>query len=125
MCIRDRGDIDAALVPEPWGATLLEQGAELVLDYDEIYLQGDYDVALVVVRKEFREEHPEIVEKFLEQHQLMSDKINNEKEQSLDVMNTELKEATGKALDTRILKEDFERIGVSTDVYKRQWDICV
>lgn len=114
----ERGDIDAALVPEPWGATLLEQGAELVLDYDEIYLQGDYDVALVVVRKEFREEHPEIIEKFLEQHQLMSDKINNEKEQSLDVMNTELKEATGKALDTRILKEAFERIGVSTELNK-------
>ena len=73
---------------------------------------------MVVVRKEFREEHPEIVEKFLEQHQLMSDKINNEKEQSLDVMNTELKEATGKALDTRILKEAFERIGVSTELNK-------
>ena len=61
----ERGDIDAALVPEPWGATLLEKGAELLMDYDDIYMQGQYDVAVVVVRKEFMEANPELVEKFL------------------------------------------------------------
>ena len=30
-------DIDAALVPEPWGSTLLSQNAELLMDYDTIY----------------------------------------------------------------------------------------
>ena len=59
--IMQRGDIDAALVPEPWGATLLEQGAEMVLDYQQIYLEGQYDVAVVVVRKEFMESNPELV----------------------------------------------------------------
>ena len=63
--IMQRGDIDAALVPEPWGATLLEQGAEMVLDYQQIYLEGQYDVAVVVVRKEFMESNPELVAKFL------------------------------------------------------------
>lgn len=62
--IMQRGDIDAALVPEPWGATLLEQGAEMVLDYQQIYLEGQYDVAVVVVRKEFMESNPELVAKF-------------------------------------------------------------
>lgn len=61
----ERGDIDAALVPEPWGATLLKDGAELLMDYDEIYMDGAYNVAVVVVRKEFMEKNPEIVEKFL------------------------------------------------------------
>lgn len=51
----ERGDIDAALVPEPWGATLLANDAELVLDYKDIYDNGEYDVAVVVVRKEFME----------------------------------------------------------------------
>ena len=111
----DRGDIDAALVPEPWGSTLLAGGAELVLDYDQIYMEGDYDVAVVVVRKEFMEEQPELVEKFLEEHQKATDEINENKEEAVGVINEELKNATGKALDESIIKESFERIGVSTE----------
>ncbi len=114
----ERGDIDAALVPEPWGATLLAAGAELVLDYDEIYMQGEYDVAVVVVRNEFKEEHPEIVEKFLEEHKNATLAINNDKQASLEKINKELDEATGKSLSNDIITEAFERIGVSTDLNK-------
>lgn len=112
----ERGDIDAALVPEPWGATLLAGGAELLLDYDEIYMQGQYDVAVVVVRKEFREKNPELVEKFLKEHEAATAKINDDRENSLNIINTELKNATGKALGEDIISQAFERIGVSTDL---------
>lgn len=114
----ERGDIDAALVPEPWGATLLEKGAELVLDYDQVYLQGKYDVALVVVRKEFMESNPELVEKFLEAHNSATEKINNDLEASLKIINKELDDATGKSLSENIIKESFTRIGVSTEINK-------
>ncbi len=112
----ERGDIDAALVPEPWGATLLAGGAELLLDYDEIYMQGQYDVAVVVVRKEFREKNPELVEKFLKEHEAATAKINDDRENSLNIINTELKNATGKALGEDIISQAFEKIGVSTDL---------
>ena len=52
-------------MPEPWGATLLANDAEMVLDYNEIFENGEYDVAVVVARKEFMEENPEIVDEFL------------------------------------------------------------
>lgn len=112
----ERGDIDAALVPEPWGATLLKDGAELLMDYDEIYMDGAYNVAVVVVRKEFMEKNPEIVEKFLAEHQAATDKINEDKENALTIINEELKSATGKALGEDIISESFERIGVSTEL---------
>lgn len=114
----DRGDIDAALVPEPWGATLEEQGAELVLDYDEIYMQGQYDVAVVVVRKEFMEEHPDYVEAFLKAHEAATVKIVEEQEASLKIMNAELQSATGKSLSNSIIKKAFERIMVDTALNK-------
>ncbi len=114
----ERGDIDAALVPEPWGATLESQGAELVLDYDQIYMQGQYDVAVVVVRKEFMEANPELVQKFLEQHEAATKKINEDKENSLKAINTELKNATGKALGDDIITKAFERIIVSSELNK-------
>ena len=112
----ERGDIDAALVPEPWGATLLAGGAELLLDYDEIYMQGQYDVAVVVVRKEFREKNPELVEKFLKEHEAATARVNDDRENSLETINAELKSATGKALGDDIIAEAFERIVVSTDL---------
>ncbi len=114
----ERGDIDAALVPEPWGATLLEKGAELVLDYDEVYLDGEYDVAVVVVRKEFMENNPELVEKFLEAHNSATETINNDLDNSLEIINKELDDATGKSLSESIIKEAFTRIGVSTEINK-------
>lgn len=112
----ERGDIDAALVPEPWGATLLEKGAELLMDYDDIYMQGQYDVAVVVVRKEFMEANPELVEKFLKAHEAVTENINNDTENKLKVINKELAEATGKSLSDNIISEAFSRIGVSADL---------
>lgn len=112
----ERGDIDAALVPEPWGATLLEQGAEILLDYDQIYMDGKYDVAVVVVRKEFMEENPELVEKFLQEHESATTRIKTEQEQTLETINEELKNATGKSLGENIIKQAFDRIGVGTEL---------
>lgn len=114
----ERGDIDAALVPEPWGATLLEQGSEILLDYDKIYMDGQYDVAVVVVRKEFMEEHPELVEKFLQEHEAATAKIKDDRDNSLKSINAELESATGKSLSESIIKEAFERIGVQTELNK-------
>lgn len=114
----ERGDIDAAFVPEPWGATLLEQGAELLLDYDEVYMEGKYDVAVVVVRKEFKEEHPELVEEFLKQHEEATRVINEEQAEALKIINKELDEATGKSLSDNIIQEAFTRMGVSTALNK-------
>lgn len=114
----ERGDVDAALVPEPWGATLLSKGAELLLDYDKIYMQGKYDVAVVVVRKEFREEHPEIVEKFIKAHEEATNSINDDRENALSVINQELQDATGKSLSKELINEAFTRIEVGTDYNK-------
>lgn len=115
-----RGDIDAALVPEPWGATILSllgEEAELFLDYDEI-MGGDYDVALVVVRKDFLEEHPDIVETFLQQHNLATDEINNNQKDSIEIIRKELLDATGKSYEDEIIYEAFSRIGISSELNK-------
>ena len=113
-----RGDVDAALVPEPWGASLLQQGAKMVLDYDEIYLKGQYDVAVVVVRKEFMENNPDMVERFLREHKTATQKIHEKPQQVQGKINDELKKTTGKALADNIISESFERILFQTDYSK-------
>ncbi|MDE7424170.1 MAG: aliphatic sulfonate ABC transporter substrate-binding protein [Lachnospiraceae bacterium] len=113
-----RGDIDAAIVPEPWGASLLEKGAEMVLNEKELYQNGEYDVALVVVRKEFKEKYPEIVEEFLKQHEAATLVLNDKKEYALKEINKELEKETGKKLSDTIMKDAFNRIGVSNKLNK-------
>ena len=112
----NNGDIDAALVPEPWGATLLANEAELVMDYDTIYFEGEYDVAVVVVRKDFMAEHPEFVARFLEEHESATRRMNDSLAECLPIINQELEAATGKSLDDSIITEAFTRIGVSTEL---------
>ncbi len=112
----DQGNIDAALVPEPWGATLLDGGAEIVLDYDEVYRDGDYPVTVVVVRNEFLEEHPDIVDTFLEKHSETTALLSENAEEASSVVNEELNEATGKSLEPAILTDAFGRIVFSDEI---------
>lgn len=112
----DQGNIDAALVPEPWGATLAEGGAKIVLDYDEVYAGGDYPVAVVVVRKDFLEENPEIVSAFLKKHEEATKAIVDDITAAAGIVNKEINAATGKSLTPSVLKSAFEKIVVSTKV---------
>ncbi len=118
----DQGNIDAACVPEPWGATLLQKGAEMVLDENELYLDGDYNVAVVVVRQEFMDEHPDIVKTFLQQHEDATAFINDSPSEAQGLINDEIYNATQKNLDPAILEEAFTRIKVDTAINKEAMD---
>ncbi len=112
----DQGNIDAALVPEPWGSTLEGSGAEIVLDYDEVYRGGDYPVAVVVVRNDFLKDNPELVKKFLKAHEETTAYISENSSEAAKVVNEEINDATGKSLDSEILESAFTKIQVSTEV---------
>ena len=115
---RALGDVDAALVTEPCWATLFEKGAKMVLNYDEIYLKGQYDVAVVVVRKEFMEKNPDLVEKFLREHEAATKEIYEKPQQVQKKINAELKQTTGKSLGENIIADAFDRILFQTDYRK-------
>jgi len=116
MNMMDQGNIDAALVPEPWGTTLEKNGAQIVLDYDEVHKGGDYPVAVVVVRSEFMEENPEAVEVFLAEHEKVTDYITANVPDASAVVNKEINDATGKSLDEAVLSGAFGKIVFTTDV---------
>ena len=114
----DQGNVDAALVPEPWGSTLVKNGAEIVLDYNEVYMEGNYPVAVVVVRNEFLKEHPDLVKEFLKQHEAATDEINQNADEAAKIINDEINAATGKSLSEDILQTAFQKLTISTEVNK-------
>ena len=115
----DRGDIDAALVPEPWGARLVsEVKANVLLDQKQVWRDGNYTTAVVVARTQFIKEHPEIVEKFLRPHVELTTYINQNPEQAKEIINTQIKELTGKPLAKEILDSAFSRVMVTNNPEK-------
>lgn len=111
------GSVDAALVPEPWGTTIEKNGnAEVLLDDKEVFLDGNYPTAVVIVSKDFMDEHPELVEEFLKAHEDATAFINDNPEEAQEIVNTEIEEATGKALDAEVIKSAFSRMSISTEL---------
>lgn len=115
----DNGTVDAACVPEPWGTTIEKKGnADIVLDYDKLYMNGDYPVAVVVASGDFMNDHPDLVKEFLEAHKDATLFINDKKEEAIKAVNDEINNATGKSLDGDIIKSAFGRMVVSDSLNK-------
>lgn len=113
----DKGDIDGALVPEPWGARLQKEiGANLVLDYNDIWRDGEYPTTVVIARKEFLEKHPDLAEKFLKAHVDLTTYININKTEAASLVNNEIKNLTQKSLNEDVLEKAFSRITFTNDV---------
>ena len=115
----DNGEIDAALVPEPWGARLVsEVKANVLLNDKQVWRDGNYTTAVVVARTEFIKDHPDVIEKFLRTHVELTEYINKNPEQGKEIINSQLKELTGKPLAKEILDAAFQRLTVTNDPEK-------
>lgn len=113
------GDIDAAIVPEPWGSTITGKSvANTVLDYKEITDNGDYVVTTVIVNKDYMESHEEVVKKFLKAHVDATDYIVQYPDEAAKIMNNQLKEDTGKTIEEEIISDSLKSIYFSYDFGK-------
>lgn len=112
----DKGDIDAALVPEPWGSRLVKEvKANVVLDYNQVWRDGKYTTAVVIVRTKFLKENPDLVEKFVSTHIELTDYINKNPDKAKEIVNAQINELTKKPLDKEILDASFKRLIVTNN----------
>lgn len=117
--LMDNGSVDAAIVPEPWGTTIEKNGnAEVLLDYDEIMLEGNYPTAVVVVSEDFQKAHPDIVKEFVKAHEEATVYINDNKSDAISIVNSEIEAATGKSLAADVIEGAFERMTITTELNK-------
>jgi len=113
----DNNSVDAALVPEPWGATIEKNGnAEILLDEKQVFQEGNYPVAVVVASSDFMEEHPDLVKEFLKAHEDASLSINQNTSEAMNIVNAEIEKATGKSIETDILETAFARMKINTKI---------
>ena len=109
--LMSNNDIDAALVPEPWGTRLVQElDAKILLDSKELYVNGNYPTTVIVVRKDFYDKNKDLVEKFLKAHIELTDFMNKNKEKSKKIINKELKALTGKSLKDKVINVSYDKV---------------
>jgi len=116
--LMDQKNIDAALVPEPWGS-MIEAGGQgkVALDYDRIDPSGAVpSAAVVIVRKDFLNAHPDAVATFIKAHKDATDSINSNTADALKVINDQITAITQSSIDPSALESSFKRMQVSYDI---------
>ncbi len=108
--------IDGAWVPEPWASQLII-GAKGRVFVDERTLWPDnkFVTTNVVVRKDFLDQHPDIVKEFLQAHVETAQYINANPQAARQIINDQLKKLTGKSLATGVITQAFKNLDITYD----------
>jgi NitT/TauT family transport system substrate-binding protein len=110
--------IDAAWVPEPWGARLVQEaGGVIVAEEKDSWPEKNFAVTVVLVSTKFLEKHPDTVAALVRTHVELTDWVNAHRDEAADLVNGELQKLTGKPLPKAILSEAFARIAFTTDPF--------
>ena len=110
------GQLDGAWLPEPWVSRLVvEAGAHVLVDEADLWEDGAFPTTVLLVRAEFAEQHPEVVEKLLEGHIASVTWLDENADKAPTVINDALDEATGKTLDDAVLARALENVTFTVD----------
>ena len=111
-----KGELDAAWVPEPWGTRLEQQlGGIRLFQEKDLWPDQKFSSAVLIVRSEFLEKHPNIVHKWVEAHVQTSDWINEHRNETEIIFNDFLKKNTGKTFKPEMLHEAFSNLQITYD----------
>jgi len=116
LTLFQKKEIDAAWVPEPWGARLVnEVGGKIFLDERDLWPDGKFTTALVVVSTTFMKAHPDIVKQFLSAHVELTQRINADPVSAKQKLNSEIARLSGAALAQQTLDDAWSRQLVTYD----------
>lgn len=112
-------EIDAAWSKEPWVTRLIVEGkGKLFLDEKDLWPEGKFVTAHVIVRTGFLKQHRELVKQWIQAHVEITDWINHHPAEAKAVVNNEIKKITGKALPLKVLDDAFSRTSLTYDPIK-------
>ena len=116
LTLFQKKEIDAAWVPEPWGARLVrEAGGRVFLDERQLWPQGRFVTAHVIARTAFLDLHPDVVRRWLEAHVELTRRLTTDSAGAKRALNAEIERLTGKAFPAAVLDDAWSRMTVTWD----------
>jgi len=110
------GQLDGAWLPEPWVSRLvIDAGAKVLVDEADEWPDGQFPTTVLLVRKDFLDQHPETVSKLLAGHTASVKWIADNPTQVASVVNAQLAADTGKPLSDAVIARALEHVTFSVD----------
>ena len=110
-----RGAVDAAWVPEPWGAVLLKSGGTLVGQEKDLWPDKTFALTVVVTTPEFLAAHGDVVAKLLAVHHDWTAKLAADPGKYAGPLDDALAKLTGKHLGADVVGEALSRVKFTED----------
>ncbi len=112
-------EIDGAWVAEPWGAKFLkEANTRIFLDERDLWSEGRFVTAHLIVRASYLENNPGVIKKLLAAHVDETTWINEHKDEALSALNAEIAKLTGQTIPEDELNDAFSRLDITYDPVK-------
>ncbi len=110
------GAIDGAWVPEPWATRLqLEGGGKVLVNEASLWPKGRFVTTHLVVRTEFLDKHPDLVEKLLAGQVEANELVNRDPAEAQALANAQIQKVTGKALKPAVTAAAWKRLEFTDD----------
>ncbi|MCR8643569.1 ABC transporter substrate-binding protein [Paenibacillus sp. N1-5-1-14] len=111
-------EVDATLIPEPWGTQIEEQGVGKVLvGWDKIPPNnGNYPLTILVASDKFLAEHRDLAKAAVKANSDAIQFIKTNEEKSYELINNQLKKLSGKGMDNKLIKAALAHLNLTTDV---------
>ncbi|MGO2539628.1 MAG: ABC transporter substrate-binding protein [Specibacter sp.] len=110
------GKIDGAWLPEPWASRLvLEAGAKVLVNEADLWDKGEFVTTILVVSKQFLEQHPQTVEALLAGNAESIGWLNSHQKDAATSVNAALKAQAGKELAADVIDRSLKELRFSAD----------
>jgi len=111
-----RGQLEGAWVPEPWGARLLaEGGGQLLLDERTLWPGGRFPTTVLVTTRKVLEARPAELKALLRAHLSLTGRWETDPRGFARAVNTAFAQVVGKPLPDATLQDAFSRLQPSLD----------
>ena len=92
------GQIDGAWLPEPWVSRLvIDAGAHVLVDEADLWEDGEFPTTVLLVRADFLDEHPDVVEDLLRGHVAAVEWLEDNPDDAAGVINARDREGDRQA----------------------------
>jgi len=116
LALFQKGDLQAAWVPEPWATRLVQEaGGRVFLDERDLWPNGEFVTTQLVVRTTFLEEHPQAVERLLRAHVAETQWIHEHPEEAKRLLNQGIKKVTSAALPDAVIEAAWPTLTITYD----------
>lgn len=110
-----RGGVDAAWVPEPWGARLLAAGGTLCLDERDLWPGRAFATTLLVVRRRYLDAAGAVADGLVDATATEVRRLRALPDGGLAEVGAALRAVTATALPAEVVRDAWSRIAFTTD----------